>query len=213
MISPTPSCPPNGSATVEPGFDYLASEAHYLSLAGRVSAALRDGRLVIVTGDPLPSWRGICDALAKATKGRHAVIEISCGHGLDIEELNRIGSAVGTQSAPGGAAVTLVGKVAEAPSPLFVFEEIDRLSDQQIDQISEAVAQKAEEGAAGVLLASSDLLARLNEPSLISLKKALVARFRLDEIGEDEAMDFLRSSKRGTARTKRVAFRRSSSAV
>ena len=43
-----------------------------------------------------------------------------------------------------------------------------------------------------MLLASPDLLRRLDEPSLSFLKEALVARFLLGDIGEDESIDFLR---------------------
>ena len=123
------------------GSDYVSTEAHYFSLACRVSAALRDGRLVLVTGDPPASLRLISGALAKTAKSHHTVIEISCGQGLNAEQLFHSGCEFGALAAGGGAA-TPVGKIAELAAPLFVFDGIERLSEPEIAQLCDAVAQR-----------------------------------------------------------------------
>ena len=110
MISSASSLSPKTPAAVETGFDYVSTEAHYFSLACRVSAALRDGRLVLVSGDPPASLRLICGVLAKTAKSRHAVVEIACSQGLNTEQLYRAGHEVGALAAAGGTAVP-VGKV------------------------------------------------------------------------------------------------------
>lgn len=191
MISPAPSPAESASSAVRSVSEYLATEAHYLSLAGRISAALRDRRLVLVTGDPPVSSQLISDALRKVSQGREVVI-VPCAGGINVEQLSRTGCEVANLAATGGAATILVGEAADAAPPLFVFDEIDRLSDQQIDQIREAVAPDGGKRGGGVLLAGPALLGRLEEPSLQHLKEALAACFRLDEIGEDEGIDFLR---------------------
>jgi hypothetical protein len=191
VISSVASPAESASAAVRPLSEYFATETHYLSLAGRASAALRDGCLVLVTGDPPVSSQLISDALRRVTQGRDVVI-VPCAGGLNVEQLYHTGCEVANLAATGGAAPILVRQAAESDPPLFVFDEIDQLSDQQLDQIREAVALSAEKKRAGVLLAGPDLLGRLEGPSLHFLKEALAACFRLDEIGEDEGIDFLR---------------------
>jgi hypothetical protein len=176
VISSARSPATNASATAEPGSDYFATEAHYLSLAGRlVAAASRDGRLVLVIGDPPANPQLISEALRKVTQGRRAVIGIRCGGELDVEELSRAGCTAAAE-----------------PGPLLVFDEIDQLSDQQMTQICEAIPRKAGESATAVLLARASFSGRLEAPSLQPFNDALAARFRFDEIGEDESIDFLR---------------------
>jgi hypothetical protein len=175
VISSARSPATTAFATAEPGFDYFATEAHYLSLAGRLAAASRDRRLVLVLGDPPANPQLISEALRKVTQGRRAVIDIRCGGELNFREL-------------AGARCTQAAE----PVPLFVFDEVDQLSDQQIVQICEAIPRTADGSAAAVLLARAGFSARLEAPSLQSVKEALTAQFRLDEIGEDESIDFLR---------------------
>ena len=155
---------------------YFATEAHYLSLAGRLAAALQDGGLVLVTGDPSANPQLLSEALRKVARARRMVIDISCSSELEIEQLSRACCA---------------GRAAPAPA-LFVFDEVDRLSDQQVAQTCKAFAQRAGESAAAVLLSRGCFSDRLEAPLLQPVKEALAARFRLDEIGEDESIDFLR---------------------
>ena len=100
------------------------------------------------------------------------------------------GSLAGVPAAVGGTAMT--AKTPEGTPPLFVFDEADRLSERQLEEICEAVQSGAGKCAAGVLLARPGFLARLEEPALRFLKAALACQFRFDEIGEDERIDFLR---------------------
>jgi len=155
---------------------YFATEAHYLSLAGRLAAALQDGGLVLVTGDPSANPQLLSEALRKVARARRMVIDISCSSELEIEQLSRACCAGPAEPAPA----------------LFVFDEVDRLSDQQVAQTCKAFAQRAGESAAAVLLSRGCFSDRLEAPLLQPVKEALAARFRLDEIGEDESIDFLR---------------------
>lgn len=166
----------NASPTVELSRRYIATEAHYLSLADRIAGAARERRLVLVTGDPPADPQLIFEALRLVTKGHRAVVDISCGGEFNSEELSR----------------TRCTEAAEPLVPLFVFDEVDRLSDEQLIEICEAVPQKGGENAAAVLLARPGFLSRLEQPQLQRVKNALAARFRSDEIGEDESIDFLR---------------------
>ena len=155
---------------------YFATEAHYLSLAGRLAAALQDRHLVLVTGDPPADPQLLSEALRKVTQARRVVIDIPCSSELEIEQLSRACCAGAAESAPA----------------LFVFDQVDRLSDQQLAQTCKVIARRAEESAAAVLLARGCFSDRLEAPLLQPVKEALGARFRLDEIGEDESIDFLR---------------------
>jgi hypothetical protein len=171
-------CRPVTSSTSSPAaaVPYFATETHYLSLAGRLAAALQDRRLVLVTGDPPADPQLLSEALRKVTQARRMVIDIPCSSELEIEQLSR-GCCAGA---------------AEPAPALFVFDEVDRLSDQQVAQTCKAIAQRAGESAAAVLLARGCFSDRLEAPLLQPVKEALGARFRLDEIGEDESIDFLR---------------------
>src|SRR5713101_8226548 len=78
-------------AAPDAGNDYFATEAHYLSLAGRIVAALRRGpSLVLVTGDPSPSPHVLGPALSNAAAGWYAVGVVTCGPELSREQLLRI---------------------------------------------------------------------------------------------------------------------------
>jgi hypothetical protein len=166
----------NPSANAERGSDYFATEAHYLSLARRLAAASGDRRLVLVTGDPPADPKLISEALRNVMQGHRVIIRIPCGDELKFERLLRIGCA----------------ELGEPVPPLFVFDEVDQLSDEQILQTCNAVAQRAGGRGAAILLARAAFPGRLEEPLLQRVKETLVARFRFDEIGEDESISFLR---------------------
>jgi hypothetical protein len=185
---------PPSSKTVgagESGSDYFATEAHYLSIAGRIVAALQSGgNFALVTSDPPASPDLLSEALRNATGSRQTVIGIPRGPKLTEDEPSRSGSIVATLPAMGGTVAS--SETNEPTPPLFIFDEVDSLSEQQIKESCEAVQFGARKGAAAVLLARPSFLARLEDPSLLFLKTALAARFRFDEVGEDEGIDFLR---------------------
>ena len=102
----------------EAGPDYYATEAHYLSFARRIAAALgAGGTFVLVTGDPPPGPHQISQALRKATASRHAVIDIDCRPDLTVDEMSRAGSVVTTLPTGGGAtAVSETSEPARLPA-------------------------------------------------------------------------------------------------
>jgi hypothetical protein len=191
VISSASPASPNAFPAAEAGPDYYATEAHYLSFARRIAAALgAGGTFVLVTGDPPPGPHQISQALRKATASRHAVIDIDCRPDLTVDEMSRAGSVVTTLPTGGGA--TAVSETSEPAPPLFVFDDVDQLSEQQIGEIFEFTQHAGRKGAAAVLLARLGFLARLEEPSLRFLKDGLAARLGFQEVGQDEGIDFLR---------------------
>jgi hypothetical protein len=190
-MPPAVSSSSGGAPAVEAASGYLASEAHCLSVAGRILAALHgDVSVVLVTGDPAADPQLLSQALRKLAGSRHRVIGISCGPELTGEDVFRAGSVVATLPA-GGGTVT-ISDTAETDAPLFVFDEAERLSDQQLGEICATIQRGAKQNAAGVLLARRGFLARLEQPSLQFLREPLVLQLRFDEIGDDEGIDFLR---------------------
>ena len=190
-MPPAVSSSSGGAPAVEVASGYLASEAHCLSVAGRILAALHgDVSVVLVTGDPAADPQLLSQALRKLAGSRHRVIGISCGPELTGEDVFRAGSVVATLPA-GGGTVT-ISDTAETDAPLFVFDEAERLSDQQLGEICATIQRGAKQDAAGVLLARRGFLARLEQPSLQFLREPLVLQLRFDEIGDDEGIDFLR---------------------
>jgi hypothetical protein len=181
----------DGAAAVEATPGYLATEPHYLSVAGRILAALGDkGNLVFVTGDPPADPQPLARALRQLAGPRHRVIGIPCGPELTGEEVSRAGSVVATLPA-GGGTIT-ISDTPETDAPLFIFDEAERLSDQQLSEICATIQHGARQKAAGVLLARQGFLARLEEPPLQFLREPLALRLRFDVIGDDEGIDFLR---------------------
>jgi xanthine/CO dehydrogenase XdhC/CoxF family maturation factor len=72
------SSPSVAFATPHAGEDYFATEAHYLSLAGRLVAALRRGSVfVVLTGDPPPDPLVLSRVLEIAAAWWYAVIVIA----------------------------------------------------------------------------------------------------------------------------------------
>ena len=190
-MPPAVSSSSGGAPAVEAASGYLASEAHCLSVAGRILAALHgDVSVVLVTGDPAADPQLLSQALRKLAGSRHRVIGISCGPELTGEDVFRAGSVVATLPA-GGGTVT-ISDTAETDAPLFVFDEAERLSDQQLGEICATIQRGAKQNAAAVLLAGRAFLARLEQPSLQFLREPLVLQLRFDEIGDDEGIDFLR---------------------
>ena len=181
----------DGAAALEVASGYLASEPHYLSVAGRILAALGDkANVVFVTGDPPADPQPLARALHQLAGPRHRVIAIPCGPELTGQEVSRAGSVVTMLPAGGGTVTT--SDMPETDAPLFVFDEAARLSDQQLDEICATIQHGARQRVAGVLLARRGFLARLEEPPLQFLREPLALQLRFDEIGDDEGIDFLR---------------------
>jgi hypothetical protein len=181
----------DGAAALEVASGYLASEPHYLSVAGRILAALGDkANVVFVTGDPPADPQPLARALHQLAGPRHRVIAIPCGPELTGEEVSRAGSVVTMLPAGGGTVTT--SDMPETDAPLFVFDEAARLSDQQLDEICATIQHGARQRVAGVLLARRGFLARLEEPPLQFLREPLALQLRFDDIGDDEGIDFLR---------------------
>src|SRR5690348_9142201 len=138
-----------GPTTVEATADYLASEAHYLSVAGRILAALSGtSGFVLVTGDPMADPQLLSQAVRKLAGARSSVIGIPCGPQLTADAVSRAGSLVATLPAGGG--ILTPPDTAETAA-LLVFEDADRLSDQQIEEICTSL-RGTRRSAAGVLL-------------------------------------------------------------
>jgi hypothetical protein len=181
----------DGAAGLDAASGYLASEPHYLSVAGRILAALGDkGNLVLVTGDPPADPQPLARALRQLGGSRHSVIAIPCGPKLTAEEVLRAGSVVANLPA-GGGSVT-ISDAPETDAALFVFGEAERLSDQQLGEICATIQYGANQKAAGVLLARREFLGRLKDPPLQCLREPFALQLRFDEIGEGEGIDFLR---------------------
>lgn len=202
----------DGAAGLDAASGYLASEPHYLSVAGRILAALGDkGNLVLVTGDPPAGPQPLARALRQLGGSRHRVIAIPCGPKLTAEEVLRAGSVVA--NLPAGGGTVTISDAPETDAALFVFEEAERLSDQQLGEICATIQRGARQKAAGVLLTRPEFLARLEEPPLQSLREPLALQLRFDEIGDDEGIDFLRHqlavrhSQEETRRGRPVLFR------
>jgi hypothetical protein len=179
------------AAALDTDAEYFTTEAHYLSLAGLIVASFRGGAsLVLVTGDPLANPSALSHALRKIVDSRYTIIGIPCGPDLTADELCRAGHVVTTL--PTGGTIGATPDTTDPPSPLFLFDEADRLSDPQLEEVRAVIQQQARPNPVGVLLASQAFLARLDQPPLRNLNEAVGARLRFNEISEDEGIDYLR---------------------
>jgi len=160
-------------ATPDAGSGYFATAEHHQHLAKGVIDALYRGGVVLVSGDPPACLPMLVEALRIAATPR-AVIEISCGPGLDFSELYA------------GAVL---------PSPIYVFDDADRLSDVQIEALldaTQAVPVRAPTPRAGVLLANSSFPSARGKPVQDLLEERLAARLRLGQLDRDETEAFIR---------------------
>jgi hypothetical protein len=171
--------------------DYFESLAHYEAVARRIVAALHGGNrpFVLVTGDPPANPQVLCEALGNVVRPGYAVIIISCGPELGREAVDRMMSRSEVLKAVSGVAAD------PAPlmlvSPLCVFDDFDRLSDLQIEDIFEDMLRGDERQPPAVLLAPLDFLVRLKRPALQFLKERIAVQFRFQEVGDDEAIAVL----------------------
>ena len=160
-------------ATPDAGSGYFATAEHHQHLAKGVIDALYRGGVVLVSGDPPACLPMLVEALRTAAAPR-AVIEISCGPGLDFSELYA------------GAVL---------PSPIYVFDDADRLSDVQIEALldaTQAMPLSAPTPRAGVLLANSSFPSARGKPVQDLLEERLAARLRLGQLDRDETEAFIR---------------------
>jgi hypothetical protein len=179
-------------AMPEAGFDYFATLAHYRSLASRIITALGGFNVVVVTGDPLSDAPTLSTALGEAAAGRHTVIGFSCGPEQGRHDVLRFRRALSASLGSGGAA----GEESRLPA-LIVFDDADRLSYEEIEEIFEHVRKYTRIGdhriAAAVFLARPEFLTRLERPVLRFwlAKRLFVARLRFHELGADEIPAFI----------------------
>jgi hypothetical protein len=179
-------------AMPDAGFDYFATDAHYRSLASRIITALGGFNVVVVTGDRRLSTPTLSTALGDAIAGRYTVMGFPCEPEPSRHDVLRFRRAVSTSSANNGAA----GGVSGLPA-LIVFDDADRFSDKEIEEIFAHVHQRSGIGdhriAAVVFLASTEFLTRLERPVLRFwlAKRVFVARLRFHELGADEISAFI----------------------
>jgi hypothetical protein len=135
--------------------NYVVSAAHYEVVARRVVAALRGSSrpFVLVAGDPPANPQVLSEALGNAVGPGYEVIIVPCGPELRHEDLER---AVPMLAGPRATSVA-----APPASPLFVFDDFDRLSDRQIEDVFKGTLCRDQMRATGVLLGPLDFLARL----------------------------------------------------
>jgi hypothetical protein len=182
-------------ASPEAGFDYFLTEAHYRSIAARIIATLGGFDVVVVTGDPPPNPQLLSTALTEAAASHHTVVNFSCRSELRRDALlslrNRL---LDPTSSSGKSGVPLQCSAAL----VVLFDDLNQLSDVQIDEILEIIYRNRQCGSnqipRAVFLAAPDVLARLDRPALRLwlAERLLVARLRLQELGEDEVLAFIR---------------------
>jgi len=185
------SSPSVAFATPHAGEDYFATEAHYLSLAGRLVAALRRGSVfVVLTGDPPPDPLVLSRVLEIAAAWWYAVIVIAREPEISRDQLLR-----GSPHLAASGAIDWRLQAAEPLpplAPLFVFDGADGLSEEQIENVYQSLQHREGIRSAGVLLARTALLARLEQSHTRLIEDGLIARFRLQELGRDEIETFIR---------------------
>jgi hypothetical protein len=178
-------------ATPHAGEDYFATEAHYLSLAGRLVAALRRGAVfVFLTGDPPPDALLLTRALESAAAWWYAVIVMARDPEINRERLMRDSPrfAIPDDSRWGSQAAEPTSPL----SPLFVFDAGDGFSAEQVENLYQSLLHREGVGWAGVLLTRNSSLARLEQSRPRLIEDGRIARFHLQELGRDEIKTFIR---------------------
>jgi len=131
MTSADSSFSSGAFAATDAGFEYLATAEHYQYLAHGIIDALRRYCLVLVTGDPPANPPMLAAALRKAAAPR-TVIELSCGPGLDCGELFTSASMPHDAAVPVATGDEPDRDRSVPASPICVFANADRLSDDQL---------------------------------------------------------------------------------
>jgi hypothetical protein len=188
-VSPLSSETPRELATSSA---YFTTLAHYHSVARRVLVALSGGgRFVLLTGSPPPNGRLLSSALSKEAAGKHAVIGVPCGRNVGRDDWRRLvpgrSGDLGTEAFSATALLVTLG----APLPLYVLEEADHLSDEQLQEFFAAWLFGESTIGTAVLTVSPTFLARLERPALSFLIEGLAARMLFQHLGPDEIATFV----------------------
>lgn len=194
MIPDATAPRPEMPMPTDAGFEYFSTPAHYQSLAARILAALAGGgRFVLLTGSPPANGRLLAKALGKAAAGSHTVIEVPCGDGVTSEDWRRLvpGASGEIEVQEFSAAALLV--VLGTPLPLYVLEEADRLSDEQLREFFATWLFGEPTIGLAVLVVTPAFLSRLERPTLSFLIEGLAARMLFQHLGPDEIAPFIRS--------------------
>lgn len=193
-VSPLPS---DALGEVETGSAYFMTLAHYQSVARRILVALSGGgRFVLLTGSPPPNGRLLSSALSKEAARTHTVIGIPCGRDLSRDDWRRL---VPGRSGDGGIeefSATALLVTLGSPLPLYVLEDADQLSDEQLQEFFAAWLFGEPVIGMAVLTVSPAFLARLERPALSFLIEGLAARMLFQHLGPDEIATFLRQTLR-----------------
>ena len=175
MIATASAPSADGFGAHEIASDYLATETHYLSIAGRILSALRESaKMVLLTGEQPPDVQRLSEALRKSAEADFIVIPISGGSETILDQLCGADTAAAALGAGGGT--TLVPETPEAAPPLFLLGELDALAAPQIEKICDVARHGPRNGAAMVLLARTSFVRRVDEPSLQCLKELIAVR-------------------------------------
>jgi len=193
-VSPHPS---EATREVATASAYFTTLAHYQSVARRILIALSGGgRFVLLTGSPPPNGRLLSSALSKEAVGKHAVIGVPCGRNVTRDDWRRLvpgrSGAVGTEAFSATALLVTLG----SPLPLYVLEEADHLSDEQLQEFFAAWLFGEPTIGTAVLTVSPTFLARLERPALSFLIEGLAARMLFQHLGPDEIATFVRQQQR-----------------
>jgi hypothetical protein len=131
-------------------------------------------------------------ALREASAPR-PVIELACGPDLDCAQLFSVGSVC--QGAPAPVAPAEDAGSSVMSSPVYLFADADRLSDDQLDELYEAGQAMLSEPhgfEAGVLLAHSDFVTRAENVGSHLLDESFAGHLRVQQLERDEVETFIR---------------------
>jgi len=192
MSSAASSSSDDAFAVADGGFEYFATAEHYQHLAKSIVDALRQHRLVLVTGNPPASPPMLAAALRQAAAPR-AVTELSGSPDLDCQKLLADGST--GQDQPAAAAVEAEPGRPVASAPIFVLADADRLSDDQIEELgttAQTLPDEPHRYGAGVLLAHPDFATRAERAEFHLFDRGLAAHLRTQHLERDEIEAFIR---------------------
>jgi hypothetical protein len=131
-------------------------------------------------------------ALREAATPR-AVIELTCSPDLDCKKLFGNGSA--SPDAPVPVTIGEEPGRSVPPSPIFVFADADRLTDDQIGEFYEAaqaIPTESDALEAGVLLARSAFVSHFEGPELHFFEEGLAAHVPVQQLERGEVEAFIR---------------------
>jgi hypothetical protein len=173
------------------GNDYFNTDAHYLALAGRIVAELRRrSNLVLLLGDPPPNSLILYRTFSSAAAWWYAVINIACRPELDRDCLLQTSTLRNMAQETGSPADT--AEMASGRSPLFIFDDAEKLSDEQLENIYECLRPGHRVTGSGVLLARPAFLTRVERSCPYLLNQGQTPRLWFHELGREEIGPFIR---------------------